>query len=94
MDDPELQELVDDEDAMRHLIGRKARYLGHLYEVTYLLFDEDMIILSADTDTGLQEDSYGRAHRRVPRVQSLRFRDAQGHPTNIWEDVAFLDGLL
>lgn len=94
MDDSDLQALVDDEEEMRHLIGRKVRYLGHFYEVTDLLFDEDMMILSADTDTGLQEDSYGRAHRRVPKVQSLRFRDAQGNPTNIWEDVRFLDGLL
>ena len=31
---------------------------------------------------------------RVPKQQALRFRDAEGHPTNIWEELSFLDGPL
>ena len=92
MSGPALQALIDDMEAMRKLIGRKVRYLGEAYDITDVLFDEDMIILSADTGTEMQEDSYGRAHRRVPRIQNLRFRDANHQPTNIWEDVSFLDG--
>lgn len=89
-----LQALIDDEQAMRRLIGRRVRYLDEDYEVTDLVLDEDLIILSADEGTDVQEDSYGRAHRLVPRQQSLRFRDAEGKPTHIWEDVSFLDGPL
>jgi len=92
MSNPALQALIDDASAMCALIGRKVRYLGETYEITDVLFDEDMIILSADTGMEMQEDSYGRAHRRVPKIQNLRFRDAGGRPTNIWEDVTFLDG--
>ncbi len=92
MSDPSLQALVGDMDAMRSLVGRRVRYLGEVYEITDVLFDEDMVILSADTGTEMQEDSYGRAHRRVPKIQNLRFRDAHRQPTNIWEDVTFLDG--
>jgi len=92
MSNPALQALIDDTNAMRALIGRKVRYLGETYEITDVLSDEDMIILSADTGMEMQEDSYGRAHRHVPKIQNLRFRDAGGQPTNIWEDVSFLDG--
>ncbi|MDQ7011666.1 MAG: hypothetical protein Q9M29_07590 [Mariprofundaceae bacterium] len=94
MSNAALQALIDDEQAMRGLIGRRVRYLGEAYEVTDLVLDEDLIILSAETGEDVQEDSYGRAHRLVPRQQSLRFRDAEGHPTHIWEDVSFLDGPL
>ncbi|MFQ5582543.1 MAG: hypothetical protein ACE5F3_07975 [Mariprofundaceae bacterium] len=94
MSDASLQALIDDEQAMRKLIGRRVRYLGQDCEVTDLVLEEGLIILSADEGTDMQEDSYGRAHRLVPRQQSLRFRDAEGHPTNIWEDVSFLDGPL
>jgi len=90
--DAALQALIDDEQAMRKLIGRRVRYMDEDYEVTDLVLDEDLIILSADEGTDVQEDSYGRAHRLVPRQQSLRFRDAEGKPTHIWEDVSFLDG--
>jgi hypothetical protein len=92
MSDPALQALIEDMGAMRKLIGRKVRYLGEAYEITDILFDEDMMILSADTGTEMQEDSYGRAHRRVPKIQNLRFRDSNRQTTNIWEDVSFLDG--
>lgn len=94
MSNPALQGLVGDEEAMTALVGRRVRYLGEEYEITDVVFAEDMMILSADSDTEMQEDSYGRAHRRVPRVQNLRFRDAHGQPTQAWEDVAFLDGPL
>jgi len=92
MSDPALQGLVQDREAMCALVGRRVHYLGAAYEITDVVFSEDMMILSADTDTEMQEDSYGRAHRRVPKVQNLRFRDATGLPTQVWEDVSFLDG--
>lgn len=94
MSDPALQGLVQDREAMCALVGRRVRYLGQVYEISDIVFVEDMMILSADSATEMQEDSYGRAHRRVPRVQNLRFRDAHGHPTQAWEDVSFLDGPL
>lgn len=86
-----LQALINDERHLRQLIGRRVRYLDREYEITDLLLDEDLIILSASVATDVQEDSYGRAHRRVPKTQNLRFRDAQGQPTNIWQDINFLD---
>ncbi|OIO69583.1 MAG: hypothetical protein COW19_06790 [Zetaproteobacteria bacterium CG12_big_fil_rev_8_21_14_0_65_55_1124] len=94
MSDPALQGLVEDREAMCALVGRRVRYLGEQYEITDIVFVEDMMILSADSGTEMQEDSYGRAHRRVPKVQNLRFRDAHGQPTQAWEDVSFLDGPL
>ncbi len=93
-ENPALRALVEDEAAMRALIGRKVRYLGEDYEITDVLFDEDTLILSADSSTEMQEDSYGRAHRVVPKVRNLRFRDVERQPTTIWEDVSFLDGPL
>ncbi len=92
MSDPVLQGMVQGRDRMNALVGRRVRYLGEIYEITDIVFDEDMMILSADSGTEMQEDSYGRAHRRVPKVQNLRFRDASGHPTQAWEDISFLDG--
>jgi len=92
MSDPVLQGMVQSRGRMNALVGRRVRYLGEAYEITDIVFDEDMMILSADSGTEMQEDSYGRAHRRVPKVQNLRFRDASGHPTQVWEDVSFLDG--
>jgi hypothetical protein len=86
------QQLIQDAHALRSLIGRQVRYLDRLYEITDIVLDEDLMILSADEDSEVQEDSYGRAHRLVPRQQSLRFRDAEGHPTNLWQDLEFIDG--
>ena len=94
MSDSPLQGLIEDERAMRLLIGRRVNYLEHAYEITDYVPDEDLIVLSADGEEDLQEDSYGRAHRMVPKQQALRFRDAEGHPTNVWEELSFLDGPL
>jgi len=87
-----LQKLIQDVQALRGLIGRQVRYLGQLYEITDIVLDEDLMILSALDGSEVQEDSYGRAHRMVPRQQNLRFRDAEGHPTHLWQDLEFLDG--
>lgn len=87
-----LQRLIGDAQALRALIGRRVRYLDQDYEITDVLLDQDLIILSADEGSEVQEDSYGRAHRLVPRQQGLRFRDAEGHPTHLWQDMEFLDG--
>lgn len=94
MSDSALQGLIEDECAMRKLIGRRVHYLDQPYEITDFVPDEDLIILSADEEAALQEDSYGRASRMVPKQQPLRFRDAEGHPTHIWQELAFLDGPL
>lgn len=94
MNDAVLQGLIDDDASLRRLIGRRVSYLGKSYEITDLMPEEDLLILSADEGADVQEDSYGRAHRLVPHQQNLRFRDAEGHPTHIWDEMAFLDGPL
>ncbi|MDQ6954192.1 MAG: hypothetical protein Q9M20_01965 [Mariprofundaceae bacterium] len=94
MSESGLQALVEDAQALRKLIGLRVQYMGRGYEITDLLIEDDLLILSSDDDVDLQEDSYGRAHRLVPRQHNLRFRDADGKATHIWEDMAFLDGPL
>ncbi len=94
MTDQALQSMIDDDEAMCLLIGRRVRYFDVEYEVTDLLPEEGLMILSAHDGNDVQEDSYGRPHRLVPKRQNLRFRDAEGHPTGIWQDMAFLDGPL
>jgi len=94
MADAGLQSLIEDHDALSRLIGKRVRYLNEEYEVTDLLPDEGLMILSADDGSDVQEDSYGRPHRLVPRRQNLKFRDAEGCPSNIWDELAFLDGPL
>jgi len=87
-----MQIMIDDNDALARLIGRRVRYVGEEYEVTDLLPAEGMLILSSDHGCDVQDDSYGRPNRLVPKRQNLRFRDAEGHPSSIWDDLAFLDG--
>jgi len=94
MIDSILQKMIEDIEALSRLIGRRVRYLGEEYEVCDLLPEEGLIILSADFSSDVQEDSYGRPNRLVPKRHSLKFRDVEGHPTAIWEDIAFLDGPL
>ena len=89
-----LQRLIEDHDALARLIGQRVRYLGEAYEVTDLLPEEGLLILSSDHGSDVQEDSYGRPNRLVPKRQNLRFRDAEGCPSSIWEELAFLDGPL
>ena len=89
-----LQSMIDDHKEMVGLIGRPVRYLDEDYEVTDLLHDEGLLIISADVACDVQEDSFGRARRLVPRRQNLKFRDAEGRPSAIWDDLAFLDGPL
>jgi len=95
MSDPELQKLIEDVEALSRLIGRRVRYLGEEYEVCDLLPEEGLLILASDCGcSDVQEDSYGRPNRLVPKSHSLKFRDVEGHPTAIWDDIAFLDGPL
>jgi len=89
-----LQNLIENHDALAGLIGQRVRYLNAEYEVTDLLPEEGLIILSADEGTDVQEDSYGRPNRLVPKRQNLKFRDAEGCPSSIWDELAFLDGPL
>ena len=63
MSDPALQGLVESREAMGALVGRRVRYLGEQYEITDIVFVEDMMILSADSGTEMQEDSYGQIGR-------------------------------
>ncbi len=94
MVDAELQNLIQNHDALARLIGQRVRYLNEEYEVTDLLPEEGLLILSADEGTDVQEDSYGRPNRLVPKRQNLKFRDAEGCPSSIWDELAFLDGPL
>ncbi|HIP06364.1 MAG TPA: hypothetical protein EYG66_00635 [Mariprofundaceae bacterium] len=90
----QLQALFSSLDELRNLVGRKVRYLNEDYEITDLLADEGILILSSRSDDVVQDDCYGRAHRMVPKQQRLRFRDNEGKPTAIWEEIIFLDGAL
>ncbi|MDQ6956190.1 MAG: hypothetical protein Q9M21_03235 [Mariprofundaceae bacterium] len=94
MSESGLQALVEDAAALRKLIGRRVRYMGQAYEIVDLLIEDDLLILSGDEGVDVQEDSYGRANRLVPHQHNLRFRDADGHATHVWEEMAFLDGPL
>lgn len=94
MSHQQLQALFSNLDDLRALVGRKVRYLNNDYEITDILADEDMLILSSRSDEDVQEDCYGRATRMVPKQLRLRFRDVEGKPTTIWEDFIFLDGAL
>jgi len=87
-----MQALIDDYDALARLIGQRVRYLGEEYEVTDLLPAEGLLILSSDDGCDVQDDSYGRPHRLGPKRQNLKFRDAEGNPSSIWNELAFLDG--
>jgi len=89
-----LQHLIENHDALSGLIGKRVRYLGEEYEVADLLPEEGLMILAADNGSDVQEDSYGRPHRLVPKRQNLKFRDAEGCPSSIWDELAFLDGPL
>lgn len=92
MSESRLQELVEDATALRKLIGRRVNYMGQGYEIIDFLIEDDLLILSGDEGADVQEDSYGRAHRLVPHQHNLRFRDADGHATHVWEELSFLDG--
>ena len=94
MSELRLQALVADIQSLRKLLGRRVRYLNQTYEIVDILFEEDLLILVADEGVDVQEDSYGRANRLVPHQHNLRFRDADGCATHIWEEFAFLDGPL
>jgi len=83
---------LKDEQSLRKMIGRRVRYMGKSYEITDLLFEDDLLILSSNDGMDVQEDSYGRPSRMVPQQQNLRFRDADKQATHIWDDLIFLDG--
>ncbi|MDX8389728.1 MAG: hypothetical protein R8M38_04465 [Mariprofundaceae bacterium] len=88
--DSQLKEMANSDEMMRQLIGRTIGYLDQHYEVIDILFDEDMMILATDDHSDLQDDCYGRAHRRVPKRCELRFRNAEGEPTHIWDEITLL----
>lgn len=94
MSESGLQALVENANALRQLIGRRVDYMGKTYEIVDLLIEDDLLILSGEDGTDMQEDSYGRANRLVPHQHSLCFRDADGHATHVWKELAFLDGPL
>jgi len=83
---------IHDISQMLGLIGRQVRYLDETYEIADLLPEEGVLVLIAETVDALQEDSYGRPHRLVPRQLSLRYRDATGVPTGIHLELHLLDG--
>ncbi|RMH61179.1 MAG: hypothetical protein D6678_04020 [Zetaproteobacteria bacterium] len=92
MDQARIAELTSNTEALRALVGRRVRYLGREYEISDLLLEDGLMILSSHEHSETQDDAYGRAHRLVPRQQKLKIRDAQGCPTHVWEDMIFLDG--
>jgi len=94
MTDSALHMMINEPEILICLIGRRVRYLNEEYEVIDLLVEEGLIILSSAGGEDVQEDSYGRPNRLVPRSQQLRFRDAHGQPTSIWVELTFLDGPL
>jgi len=80
------------DDELRALIGRQVRYMGKAYEITDVLLDDGLMILSAAEAMDVQEDSYGRPHRMVRHQHHLHFRDADKQLRHIWDDLIFLDG--
>ncbi|PIP02063.1 MAG: hypothetical protein COW18_06220 [Zetaproteobacteria bacterium CG12_big_fil_rev_8_21_14_0_65_54_13] len=94
MTDSVPQMMIDKPESLISLIGRRVRYLNEEYEVTDLLVEEGLMILSSADSEQVQDDSYGRPSRLVPKREQLRFRDAHGQSTSIWEELAFLDGPL
>jgi len=94
MTDSALHRMIGEPEALIRLIGQRVRYLDEEYEVTDLLVEEGLMILSSADGDQVQEDSYGRPNRLVPRCQQLRFRDVHGEPTSIWVELSFLDGPL
>ena len=89
-----LQGLVEDACALRQLIGRRVHYMGKTYKITDLLFEDNLLILSAEEGMDVQDDSYGRATRLVPHQHNLCFRNTDGSASHVWEEIAFLDGPL
>jgi len=83
---------LNNEQKLRDLIGRRVRYMGKSYEITDLLLEDDLLILSSDEGMDVQDDSYGRPHRMVPHQKNLRFRGTDNQATHIWDDLIFLDG--
>ena len=94
MNQQQLAALFSNIDDLRGLVGRQVRYLDQPYEITDILPAEDMLILSSHEHDDVQEDLYGRATRMVPQQQRLRFRDAKGAATAVWDDFIFIDGAL
>lgn len=85
--------MVRDIAELPRLIGRRVRYRDDDYEITDLLPEEGLMILSSvDGVCDVQDDSFGRAHRLVPKRQNLKFCDSDGRPTSVWEELTFLDG--
>jgi len=91
---PTIENMIAAPEQMATLIGRRVRYQQQEYEVTDLLPEEGLLIISADHSSDVQEDSYGRANRLVPKRHNLKYRDADGSPSAIWDDLAFLDDPL
>jgi len=86
--------MIHEPEMLVALIGKRVRYAGEEFELTDLLFEEGLLILSSAEGETVQEDSYGRPSRLVPSSQELRFRDAQGQPGSVWDELVFLDGPL
>jgi len=94
MTDSRIEAMVNAPEILICLIGQRVRYMQEEYEVTDLLVEEGLLILSSSEGEDVQEDCYGRPSRLVPRRHQLRFRDVHGQPSAIWQELAFLDGPL
>lgn len=91
MNNDTLQALVLDAHALQNLIGQCVTYLHKPYEIIDILIEEDALVLESRDCSHVQDDCYGRARRMVPEHTNLRFRDEQGKPTHIWDELTFVD---
>ncbi|MDX8381798.1 MAG: hypothetical protein R8M14_06775 [Ghiorsea sp.] len=94
MSQTQLQTLLADSEALQALVGRTVRYLDEDYDICDILVDEKMLILASHCDKSVQDDSFGRATRMVPKQHRLRFCDDDGNATVIWDELIFLDGAM
>ncbi|OIO71756.1 MAG: hypothetical protein CO186_11205 [Zetaproteobacteria bacterium CG_4_9_14_3_um_filter_49_83] len=92
MDKEYLYQLISDHNAMRSLIGRPVRYADEACEICDVLFEESLLVLASLSCDEMQDDSYGRPHRKVPAYHSLPFKDDAGNPSYMWGELIFLDG--
>lgn len=92
MDRTRLQNLVNDDERMRALIGRTVYYANQHYEICDVLIEERQLILASSDAEMVQDDSYGRPCRKVPAYHCLVFKDESGAPSHIWNELVFSDG--
>ena len=87
--DKQIRNVISDETRMVGMVGRHVRYMDEIFQIADVVFGEDLIVLQAIEDEDVQSDNFGRPHRLVPRTTKLRFRDTEGEPSHIWDEIVF-----